>query len=115
VLIDGRVSRRNGGDGKVLVNSVTPVGDDANLPWREVHVTIDLDQMGEDRVEELKRTLSGHVGDARVFFHVREGGRRAYVIRARSQGVRVDPALVSGLAASIGASNVRLVAAGMGA
>ena len=115
VLVEGRVSRRNGGDGKVLVNSVIPVGDDALPAWREVHVTIDLDHMGEERVDELKRTLLGHTGDARVFFHVHENGRRAYVIRARSQGVRVDPALLSGLAASVGASNVRLVAAGMGA
>ncbi len=114
VLVDGRVSRRNGGDAKLLVNSVLPVSEDAAPAWREVHVTIDLDHMGEDRVEDLKRALSEHAGDARVFFHVREGGRRAYVIRARSQGVRVDTALVSGLAASVGASNVHLVAAGMG-
>ncbi len=115
VLVDGRVSRRNGGDGKVLVNSVMPIGDEGGPTWREVHVTIDLDQMGEERVDDLKRTLTGHAGDARVFFHVREGGRRAYVIRARSQGVRVDTALLSGLASSVGASNIRLVAAGMGA
>jgi DNA polymerase-3 subunit alpha len=115
ILVDGRVSRRNGGDGKVLVNSVMPIGEDAGPTWREVHVTIDLDQMGEERVDDLKKTLSGHAGDARVFFHVREGGRRAYVIRARSQGVRVDTDLLSGLAASVGACNVRLVAAGMGA
>ncbi|HEU4928568.1 MAG TPA: DNA polymerase III subunit alpha, partial [Candidatus Krumholzibacteria bacterium] len=113
ILVDGRVSRRNSGEAKVLVNSVLPVSDDAPPAWREVHVTIDLDQMGEDRVDDLKRALSEHTGDARVFFHVHEGGRRAYVIRARSQGVRVDSALVSGLAASVGASNVRLVAAGM--
>jgi hypothetical protein len=109
------VSRRNGGDGKVLVNSLLPVGDDAGPTWREIHVTIDLDSMGEDRVDDLKRMLSGSVGDARVFFHVRENGRRAYVIRARNQGVKVDPALLSGLAASVGPANVRLVAAGMGA
>jgi len=113
--VEGRVSRRNGGDGKVLVNSVLPVGEDAGPTWREIHVTIDLDSMGEERVDDLKKTLSGHAGDARVFFHVREGGRRAYVIRARNQGVRVDTALLSGLAASVGASNVRLVATGMGA
>ncbi len=115
VLVDGRVSRRNGGDGKVLVSSVLPIGDEAGPTWREVHVTIDLDHMGEERVDDLKKTLLGHAGDARVFFHVHEGGRRAYVIRARSQGVRVDTELLSGLVASVGASNVRLVAVGMGA
>jgi DNA polymerase-3 subunit alpha len=115
VLVEGRVSRRNGGDGKVLVNSLLPVGDDAGPTWREIHVTIDLDSMGEERVDDLKRMLSGSAGDARVFFHVRESGRRAYVIRARNQGVKVDPVLLSGLAASVGPANVRLVAAGMGA
>jgi len=71
--------------------------------------------MGEEKVDELKGVLTERPGDSRVFFHIRESGHRSYVIRARSQGVRVDPALVSGLSASVGANNVRLVAAGMGA
>jgi DNA polymerase-3 subunit alpha len=115
VVVEGRVSRRNGGDGKVLVNSVLAVGDDQTPTWKEVHVTVDLDLMGEEKVDELKGVLTGQPGDARVFFHIQEGGRRSYVIRARSQGVRVDPTLVSSLSASIGASNVRLVPAGIGA
>ena len=117
VVVEGRVSRRNGGDGKVLVNVVIPVESETNgaqTPYREVHVTLDLDALGEEKVLDLKRVLSEHSGDARVFFHVREGGRRAYLIRARGAGVRVDSALVSGLSASIGASNVRLVPAGLG-
>ncbi len=115
VVVEGRVSRRNGGDGKVLVNTVLSVGDDHSPAWKEVHVTIDLDHMGEDTVDGLKTVFSEHVGESRVFFHIQENGRRPYVIRARSQGVRVDPALVSGLSASIGARNVRLVPAGIGA
>jgi hypothetical protein len=78
-------------------------------------VTIDLDSMGEDKVAELKGVLTGRPGDSRVFFHIQEGGRRSYVIRARSQGVLVDPSLVSGLSASVGAANVRLVPVGFGA
>lgn len=115
VVVEGRVSRRNGGDGKVLVNSVLAVGEDQAPSWKEVHVTIDLDRMGEDQVDVLKGVLTGRPGDSRVFFHIQEGGQRSYVIRARSQGVRVDTALVSGLSASVGASNVRLVPAGIGA
>jgi DNA polymerase-3 subunit alpha len=114
VVVEGRVSRRNGGDGKVLVNTALAVGEEAGPAWKEVHVTLDLDAMGEERVEDMKRVLFAHAGDSRVFFHVREAGKRAYVIRARSHGVRVDPALVSGLSASIGAHNVRLVPAGLG-
>ncbi|HEX5132005.1 MAG TPA: DNA polymerase III subunit alpha [Candidatus Krumholzibacteria bacterium] len=115
VVVEGRVSRRNGGDGKVLVNSVMAVGDDQTPSWKEVHVTIDLDRMGEDKVDELKGVFAGQPGDSRVFFHIEESGRRSYVIRARNQGVRVDPLLVSGLSASVGASNVRLIPAGIGA
>jgi DNA polymerase-3 subunit alpha len=115
VVVEGRVSRRAGGDGKVLVNTLLPVGVDPGPAWKEVHVTLDLDSLPESTIESMKQVLFAHAGDSRVFFHVKEAGRRAYVIRARSQGVRVDPALVSGLSASIGARNVRLVPAGLGA
>jgi DNA polymerase-3 subunit alpha len=114
VVVEGRVSRRTGGDGKVLVNTLLPVGSDPGPAWKEVHVTLDLDATPETTIEDMKRVLFAHSGDSRVFFHVREQGRRAYVIRARSHGVRVDPALVSGLSASIGARNVRLIPAGLG-
>jgi DNA polymerase-3 subunit alpha len=115
VVVEGRVSRRAGGDGKVLVNTVLPVGNEPGPAWKEVHVTLDLDATPDATIEDMKRVLFEHSGDSRVFFHVREQGKRAYVIRARSQGVRVDTALVSGLSASIGARNVRLVPAGLGA
>ncbi|HEX6791210.1 MAG TPA: DNA polymerase III subunit alpha [Candidatus Krumholzibacteria bacterium] len=115
VIVEGRVSRRTGGEGKVLVNTLLPVGSDPGPAWKEVHVTLDLDNVPEATIENMKQVLFAHTGDSRVFFHVKEAGRRAYVIRARSQGVRVDPALVSGLSASIGARNVRLIPAGLGA
>ena len=115
VLVEGRVSRRAGGEGKILVNTMIPVGADPEPAWKEVHVTLDIDAMPESAIEDMKRVLFAHAGDSRVFFHVREAGRRAYVIRARSQGVRVDTALVSGLSASIGARNVRLIPVGLGA
>ncbi|HET6347945.1 MAG TPA: DNA polymerase III subunit alpha [Candidatus Krumholzibacteria bacterium] len=115
VLVEGRVSRRGGGDGKVLVNTVLPVGVEPGPTWKEVHVTLDLDSVADTTIEDMKKVLFAHSGDSRVFFHVRQSGRRAYVIRARSQGVRVDPALVTGLSESIGARNVHLVPAGLGA
>jgi len=116
VVVEGRVSRKNGGDGKVLANTVLPMGNESGgpMPCKEVHVTLDIEAM-DDQLKDLKRVFAEHNGDSRVFFHVRENGRRAYVIRARSQGVRVDDGLVSGLSASIGASNVRLVPTGLGA
>jgi len=112
--VEGRVSRRGDGDGKVLVNTLLSVGEEPGPVWKELHLTLDLDAVPEATIEDMKRVLFAHTGDSRVFFHVRESGRRAYIIRARSQGVRVDPALVSGLSASIGARNVRLVPAGLG-
>ena len=114
VVVEGRVSRRAGGEGKVLVNTMLLVGSEPGPAWKEVHVTLDLEATSENTIEDMKRVLFAHVGDSRVFFHVKEQGKRAYVIRARSQGVRVDTALVSGLSASIGARNVRLIPAGLG-
>jgi hypothetical protein len=99
----------------VLVNTVLSVGEEHAPAWKEVHVTLDLDRLGETVVDDLKTVFAGHAGDSRVFFHITENGRTPYVIRARNQGALVDAALVAGLSASIGARNVRLVPAGIGA
>jgi DNA polymerase-3 subunit alpha len=115
LLVEGKVSKRNGGEGKVLVNTVVPVDADAFPASREVHFTIDLDRVGEEFVGELKSLLAKHEGDAKIFFHVKEGKKRTCVIRSRSQGVKLDYDLVSTLCDSIGADNIRVVPAAMGA
>jgi DNA polymerase-3 subunit alpha len=111
VLLKGKISYRNGGEGKLLVNSVMPVSEDSFPVSREVHFTLDLDSMGEEKVEALKNLLAAHEGDAKIYFHLKEGGRRTHVIKAKSQGVKLDYDLVSQLSATVGPDNIRLIPA----
>lgn len=115
LLVEGKVSKRNGGDGKVLVNTVVPVNEQQFPASREIHFTLDLDKVGEEVVDDLKRVIAAHEGEAKIFFHVKEGGSRACVIRSRSQGVKLDYELVGALCDSLGADNVRVVPAALGA
>jgi DNA polymerase-3 subunit alpha len=109
VLLRGKISNRNGGEGKLLVNSVTPVSEEQFPSSKEVYVTLVLETLGQEKVEELKGLLSAHAGDAKIYFQLKEGGRRTHVIKARSQGVKLDYDLVSQLSATVGPENIRLI------
>jgi DNA polymerase-3 subunit alpha len=115
VLVEGKVSKRNGGEGKVLVNTVVPVDGEQFPLSKEIHFTIDLNRVGEEKVDELKELLARHSGESKVFFHVKEGERRSCVIRSRSLGVKLDYDLVSTLSESIGAGNIRVIPTALGA
>jgi DNA polymerase-3 subunit alpha len=112
VVVEGRLSKRNG-EGKVLVQSMIPLGEGQLPDLKEVHLTLDLETVGDEKLLDLKSLLNGHGGESKVFFHLREGGRRACVIRSKSCAVKLDHELVNSLSASIGARNVRVVPASM--
>lgn len=114
LLLRGKVSNRNGGESKLLVNSVASVTEDNFPSSKEVHFTVDLDTMGEDKIIALKNVLSKHGGESRIYFHVMEGGKKTHVIRAKSQGVRLDYDVVAALSVAIGAGNIKLVPASAG-
>jgi DNA polymerase-3 subunit alpha len=109
LLLKGKISNRNGGEGKLLVNSVTPVSEESFPSSKEAHFTLDMEALGEDKVTELKTLIESHAGDAKVYFHLKEGGRRTHVIKARSQGIKLDYELVAHLSATLGPDNIRLI------
>jgi DNA polymerase-3 subunit alpha len=108
LLFEGKVSRRNGVEGKLLVNAVTPVDDAAGPESGEVHITIDLAEIGEPEIEHVKDLLGRIPGESRVFLHVKEPGKRACVVRSRSIGVRLDYEVLSELSSCVGSRNIRL-------
>ena len=109
MLLRGKVSNRNGGEGKLLVNSVTSVSEDKFPLAKEIHFTIDLEKVGEEKVADLRSLLSKHIGESKIFFHLKEDGRRTHVIKARSQGVKLNYDLVADLTKAIGGENIKLV------
>ena len=109
LLLDGKVSRRNGGEGKLLVNSVIPINEDKPPASKEVHISIELDDVQETQLDQVKKILNGSKGSAHVFFHLNDAGRKACVVHSKSLHVAVDYELLGALCDSIGAESVRLV------
>ncbi len=109
LLLQGKVSRRNSGEGKLLVSSVVPV-DEEHLPEsKEVHITIDMDEMESSELDKLKELLSEHEGEVKLFFNMKQKGKSACVIRSRSLSVKLDYEFLTRLSESIGAKNIRLI------
>jgi DNA polymerase-3 subunit alpha len=109
LLFEGKVSCRDGGEGKLLVNAVTPVDEDHAPDSKEVHITFDLAAVGEREIDRVKQLLSRTPGESRVFLHLKEQGKKSCVVRSRSIGVRLDYELLSELSGSVGAKNIRLI------
>jgi DNA polymerase-3 subunit alpha len=112
VILEGKISCLNGGEGKLLVNSVAVVDDDHIPPSKELHLFLDLSLVSESKIDELKKLLSGKEGSASVFFHLHGGGNEKCTIRSRRLSVDLDHDLLRKLSASVGVQNVRLVPAG---
>jgi DNA polymerase-3 subunit alpha len=111
VLLKGRISNRNGGEGKLLVDSVTPVSEEHFPTSKEVHVTLDLGALSEDKLSELKQLAAAKTGEAKLYFHLRDGGRCTHVIASRAPGVKPDYEFVTRLGAAVGPDNIRLIPA----
>ncbi|UCG50627.1 MAG: DNA polymerase III subunit alpha [Candidatus Latescibacterota bacterium] len=111
LLLEGKVSCRNGGEGKLLVNAVTPIDEDHPPDSQEVHITIDLERVSEDELDRVKRLFMGSQGESQVFFHLVDQGRKTCVIRSRSLAVKLDYELLTELSGSFGAKNIKLVPA----
>jgi DNA polymerase-3 subunit alpha len=109
LLLEGKASARNGGEAKLLVSSVVPISEDKPPESKEVHISIDLDQVGENQLEHMQRVLAGHKGSAHVYLHLRESGEKACVVRSKSLAVDVDYDVLAELCGSVGAKNIKLV------
>jgi len=53
--------------------------------------------------------LSRTPGESRLFFHIREPGKKGCVVRSKTLGVKVDYELLSELSGSVGARNIKIV------
>ncbi len=109
LLLEGKASVRNGGEAKLLVSSVVPINEDRPPDLREVHISIDLDQVQGPQLEHVQAILAQRKGAAKVFLHLNERGEEACIVRSKSLAVDVDYDVLAELCLSVGAKNVRLV------
>jgi DNA polymerase III alpha subunit len=109
LLLDGKVSCRNGGEGKLLVTAVSPVDEEHIPESKEVHLFIDVERMGEGIVKELKQLLPEQENGAALFFHMRKRGETVCLIRSRSTSVNLDFKELNKLCDSLGSNNIRII------
>ena len=109
LLLEGKVSRRNGGEGKLLVNSVLQVDEEHFPESKELHITLDMDRTDSEKLDRLKQLLSGHKGEAKLFFNLKQNGKSACTIHARAMSIRLDYDILEQLSESVGARNLKLV------
>ncbi len=109
LLLEGKASSRNAGEAKLLVSSVVPINEDKPPNSTEVHISIDLDQVGESQLDHMRRVLAGRKGAAQVYLHLREHGEQACVVRSKSLAVDIDYDVLAELCGSVGAKNIKLV------
>jgi DNA polymerase-3 subunit alpha len=109
LLLEGKVSVRNGGEAKLLVSSVIPINEDRPPESKELHIAIDLASVGEPELERVQQLLSGHKGDAALFLHLKDEGKKACVVRSKSLTVEIGYDMLAELCGSVGAQNIKLV------
>ncbi|MDH3215614.1 MAG: DNA polymerase III subunit alpha [Candidatus Krumholzibacteria bacterium] len=109
LLLEGKASARNGGEAKLLVSSVVPINEDRPPKSKEVHISIDLDNIAEKQLDNVQRVLAGSKGSATVYLHLLERGEKSCVVRSKSLAVDVDYNMLSELCGSLGAKNIKLV------
>jgi len=109
LLLEGKVSRRNSGDGKLLVNSIVQVNDESIAKCKELHIVIDMDRMDAAGLEELKMLVLKNKGEAKLFFNMKQSGRNTCVIRSRTLSVKPTRDLLYALSKKLGADNIKIV------
>lgn len=92
VLIRGRISSRDGDDGKkVVASEILSLEQARDRLARSIHLTITPDQSDDRTIQSLKKAFSAHPGACEVVFHLKTEQAGDVRIRA-GESVRVAPA-----------------------
>jgi len=88
LLIEGRLSRRNG-TGSVQVESAMLLSQARERLTRALHISLVADQIAPDMLQQLKTVCQGYSGRCELVIHLPNGGDVDTVVRSRS--IQVDP------------------------
>ena len=92
LLVEGRVSRRNG-SGNVQAESAMLLASARERLTRALHISLVADQVAPDLLEHLKTVCQDHTGRCELVIHVRDGGADDAAVDTivRSRSIHVDP------------------------
>lgn len=88
VLVEGRVSERNGRL-SLQAEKAMPLEQAREQLTRAVNLTIPYEEVEEEMLAELRRLCERYMGECELLLHLRNGGEKDAVVRSRS--IRVKP------------------------
>lgn len=108
VIITGKVSVKEKGNNKVIVDYVYTIDEALRTLARSVHLTIASNVFGENELYVLKKALVRFPGEREVVFHWKQNGNVAFAVRARSAHVTPDLELLAELKRITGVEHVEV-------
>ena len=88
VLVEARVSRRNGGL-SLQAESVMPLAQARERLTKAVNLALPFEEVAGDLLERIKSLCDEHAGGCELLIHLKNGGHKNAVVRSRS--IRVSP------------------------
>ncbi|MBN1886272.1 MAG: DNA polymerase III subunit alpha [Candidatus Krumholzibacteriota bacterium] len=88
VVVAGKVSVKDGKEGKIVADTVYTIGEAMAFIPRRVALHIRSDRFGETELAALRETVARHYGERELVFLWRKNGRSPYVVHARNTGVQ---------------------------
>ena len=107
IFLEGKVSKRNEEDVKILVSRVIPLEEAQNEYAREVHVAFKPEELPANTLDELQGLARRYSGACSLVFHLREGDRERLML---SKNIRVSAnrSFIRSLRETFGQDNVWL-------
>ncbi|MBD3335721.1 MAG: DNA polymerase III subunit alpha [Candidatus Eisenbacteria bacterium] len=107
LYVQGTVRGGEGEETKVNVDELRPLEEMIKGGQLSLHLIVDPAAADGD-LQDMRRTLEGHRGEAPVFVNVDPGDGHPILIRLRSAAVRPEPGLLQRLRTIPGVAQVRL-------
>ncbi|MCK4716613.1 MAG: hypothetical protein KAT54_07375, partial [Candidatus Marinimicrobia bacterium] len=106
VFIHGKVSSRGGDSGKIIAEEICPLEGYMDKKSKKIHVRLNIDQIGEDKIDDLKELAEKYPGDCFFILHLFDKEDNGKVIRSSSCKVSPRKKFISALQKQFGEENV---------
>ncbi len=106
VFLEGRISRRDENDIKLIVERVAPIQEFRLQYTKEIHVALDPAAFPAQKVEQLKGLAVKYAGPCRLVFHLRRNNHTELLIAARNIHVSASTEFLAELREHFGRENV---------
>ncbi|MDZ7369765.1 MAG: DNA polymerase III subunit alpha [candidate division KSB1 bacterium] len=107
-VVSGKVSVKEGGEAKIIAQEVLTLEDARPRFTRSLMLNLELEQLSEDMLREMRSLLSLYQGDVPLFLKLVTPQNGNYLLKAKNLRVRADLDLLERLRQMVGRQNVWL-------